>query len=132
MQYLCQLRLSHNQIKGTLNDFSQALPPDSLLSFVELQNNNLEGTLIVPDIVKLAVFSSALREEPFFKVQRHLFDVSNNRLEGPIEDTLLQVRPRPPPINPLHTTCSKGVVQLLWPPYTQALSEQLYSPALFC
>jgi hypothetical protein len=91
MRYLCHLRLSHNAIKGTLDDFSQAIPPASLLSVVELQNNNLEGTLIIPDIVKLAVFTSSRFTNQLAKAQRHLFDVSNNRLQGPIAETLLQV-----------------------------------------
>lgn len=92
MQYLRELHLAGNQLTGSLNQFLNAVPENSVLSVLDVSGNSLSGGLFAPDVVKLAAFSSSRFDDAFDKTKLHVFNVENNQLQGAIDDQIIEVR----------------------------------------
>lgn len=98
MQYLRELRLAHNRLSGSLNQFLNLVPENSVLSVLDLSGNEFTGGLFAPDVVKLATFSSSRFDDSFDKTKPHIFNVENNRLQGAIDDQIVEARSPPMPL----------------------------------
>jgi hypothetical protein len=93
LEYLRDLKLNDNQLSGDLGDFVEAIPVDSTLSYIELQNNRFSGSLFFPALRKLAVFSSEQFDTADDKLQPHVLDLTNNRdLGGTVNREIFEVR----------------------------------------